>query len=176
MVGYFPRHSIAWKIEEPAALRALTLSVIESALLTGIVLHLIRALALAAIPEGRWVLFAILDVVRLLALFAAAAAHLANYPLRHWWWRAPAFAVIAAIGSMATSAALIAVNRERLGSARASWHDWPSMAATMLELNLIFIVLFALVLAGVVYLVRSTLLRREQREAAVSSSHVRRAG
>jgi hypothetical protein len=176
MVGYFPRHSIAWKIEEPAAFRALTLSVVESGLLAGLILRLVHALALAYIPEGRFLLFAILDAVLFLTLFAAAAAHLANYPLRHWVWRAPVFAVLAAAASIATSALLIALHRERLGSGPAHWDDWPSMALHILAWDLISVCLFALLLAGVVQVVRSALLRHDQRESTVEAVHEGRAG
>jgi hypothetical protein len=176
MVGYFPRHTIAWKIDEPAAFRALTLSVVESGLRAGIVLHLVHTFALAYIPEGRWVLFSILDVVLLLALFAAAAAHLANYPLRHWVWRAPIFALVAALGMAATSAALLSLHRERLGSTRAGWRDWPSMVLHLAALDLISISLFALLLAAVVQIVRSALLRHEHRESTVEAVHEGRAG
>jgi hypothetical protein len=176
MVGYFPRHSIAWKIEEPAAFRAVTLSVVESGLLAGIVLHLVHALALAYVPEGRWLVFSILGVILFLALFAMAAAHLANYPLRHWVWRAPAFALLAAVGSMGTSAVLIAFHRERVGSGLGNWHVWPSLAIRFLAGDLISVCLFALLLAGVVQLVRSALLRHEHRESTVEAVHEGRAG
>jgi hypothetical protein len=176
MVGYFPRHTIAWKVEEPAAFRALTLSVVESGLLAGIVLHLVHALALAYIPEGRWVLFSLLDAVLFLTLFAAAAAHLANYPLRHWVWRAPAFAMLSALGSMGTSVVLIAVHRERLGSTRADWDDWPSMAVRAAAWDTISVCIFALLLAVVVQIVRAALLRHEHRDSTVEAVHEQRAG
>lgn len=176
MVGYFPRHSIAWKIEEPAAFRALTLSVIESGLLAGIVLRLVHALALGYIPEGRWVLSLVLDTLLYLTLFAAAAAHLANYPVRHWLWRAPAFALLAAAGSTATSAVLIAFHRERVGSARANWHNLASLGADLVKFDLISVCLFGLLLAGVVQVVRSVLLRHEHRESTVEAVHEGRAG
>jgi hypothetical protein len=176
MVGYFPRHTIAWKIEEPAAFRALTLSVVESGLLAGVVLRLVHALALAYIPEGRWVVFSVLDAVLVLALFAAAAAHLANYPLRHWLWRAPAFAVLAAVGTTATSAVLIAFHRERIGSAHANWHDLAPLAVRFVEQDVISVCIFAALLAGVVQLVRSALLRHEHRESTVDAVHEGRAG
>jgi MFS family permease len=176
MVGYFPRHTIAWKIDEPAAFRALTLSVIESGLLAGIVLHLIHTFALAYIPESRGVLFAIVDVVLALALFAAAASHLANYPLRHWVWRAPAFAGVAAVGTITTSVVLLTINRERLGSMRANWHDLPSMAVHVLIFNVVSVCVFALLLAGVVQIVRSALLRHEHRTSTVDAVHEGRAG
>jgi len=176
MAGYFPRHTIAWKIEEPAAFRALTLSVVESGLLAGIVLRLVHALALAYIPEGRWVVLAVLDTVLFLTLFAAAAAHLANYPVRHWLWRAPTFAILAAAGGTATSAVLIAFHRERVGSAHANWHDLPSLAVRSVEWNVVSVCLFGLLLAGVVQVVRSALLRHEHRESTVDAVHEGRAG
>jgi hypothetical protein len=176
MVGYFPRQSIAWRFEEPAAFRALTLSVIESGLLAGIVLHLVRSLTLAYIPEGRWMLFALLDAVLFLLLFAAAAAHLANFPLRHWAWRSPAFGAIAAVGSMSASAVLMALHRERLGSVRAGWVDWPSMAIRSLAVDTVSVCVFALVLAGVVHIVRSALVRHEHREGTAAAIHEGRAG
>jgi hypothetical protein len=176
MVGYFPRHSIAWKFEEPAAFRALTLSVLESGLLAGIVLHLVRSLTLAYIPEGRWMLLALLDAVLFLLLFAAAAVHLANFPLRHWMWRAPAFGAIAAVGSMGASAMLMALHRERLGSTHAAWHDWPSMAIYSLVIDTVSICVFAVVLAAVVQVVRSALVRHEHREGMAEAIHEGRAG
>ena len=175
MVGYFPRHSIAWKIEEPAAFRALTLSLFGSAFLAGVVLHLVRTLALTYIPEGRWALFSILEVLIVLALLAAAAAHLANYPLRHWIWRAPSFAAIAAIGAIVTSVVLVALHRERWGSSHAHWDDLPSMAAAFLITDLIAVCLFAALLAGVVQVVRSALVRHEHRESTVEAIHEGRA-
>lgn len=176
MVGYFPRHTIAWKIDEPAAFRALTVSVLESGLLAGVVLRLVHALALTYIPEGRWVLFSILYAGLYLLLFAAAAAHLANYPLRHWLWRAPAFGAVAAVGMSAASAILLALHRERLGSGPADWGDWPSIALHLLTWDVGSICLFALLLAGVVQLVRSALLRHEHRESTIEAVHEGRAG
>ena len=44
MPAFFPRQTIAWHLERPGALRALTLSVVESGLLTGVVVRLLRAL------------------------------------------------------------------------------------------------------------------------------------
>jgi hypothetical protein len=176
MVGYFPRHSIAWKIDEPAAFRALTLSLFGSGLLAGVVLHLVHTVAFAYIPEGRFVVFSIVDVVILLALLAAAAAHLANYPLRHWIWRAPSFATVAAIGTIATSAVLLALHRERVGSTRANWYAWPSLALRVFVVDLISVCLFAVLLAGVVQVVRSALIRHDHRESTIEAIHEGRVG
>jgi len=170
MAGFFPRTTIAWRLEEPPAFRALTLSIVESGLLTGVVLRLVRALALAYIPERHWVLFALLRLILALALFAAAAVHLANYPVRHWLWRAPVFGLLAAIASMGMSLLLIAVHRERLGTSPAGWIDWPSLAWRVLAWDVGSVTVFALLLAGVVQVVRSALVRRERHSNAPLSA------
>ncbi len=176
MPGYFPRQSIAWKRDEAAAFRALTLSAVEFGVLTGVVLRLARALALARGPvgssgfvAGAYVAYMIVGT---LILLAATAAYLANYPTRRWIWRAPYFALMEVVGEMTTSALLLSLHRERWGSARADWSDLPAMAMSTLVLNLTIVCFFAALLAGVVHVVRTTLLRREQREAAaVSAPH-----
>jgi hypothetical protein len=166
MAGYFPRHSIAWKDEEAAAFRALSLSAVEFGLITGVVVRLARALALSHGLSGRFIFFE-LTVILLytVVLLGAAAAHLANYPLRRWVWRAPLFALMEVTGEMGASALLIALHRERWGSARADWGDWPAMALNTLFTRGVEVCAFALVLAGVVYLVRRTLVTRERRES-----------
>jgi len=175
MPGYFPRQSIAWKRDEAAAFRALTLSAVEFGVLTGVVLRLARALTLAREPvgssgfiAGAYVAYVIIGT---LVLLAATAAYLANYPARRWIWRAPYFAVMEVVGEMTTSALLLALQRERWGSARADWGDWPAMASSTLVLNLAIVCLFAALLAGVVQVARTVLLRREQRVAVVGSPH-----
>ena len=176
MADFFPRHSIAWKVEEPAALRRLTLSVVELGLLTGIVFRLVRALALAYGPAGNLVFLGGVWVTLALLLCGAAAAHLGNYPISHWTWRVPAFAVLEVTGEMATSLLLIAVHRERIGTGRADWDDWPSMALYALLGRTLTLCVFALILAGVVQFVRSALLRREHRASTVEAVHDRRVG
>jgi hypothetical protein len=172
MPGYFPRQSIAWKRDEAAAFRALTLSATELGLLTGVVLRLARALALARGPGGSVnYLAATYYVVATVVLLAAAAAHLANYPTRRWIWRAPYFALMEVAGEMITSALLLALHRERWGSVQADWASWPAMALDALVWRLAEVYTFALLLAGVVYLVRWALLRRDQRETVVEAAH-----
>jgi hypothetical protein len=83
-----------------------------------------------------------------------ATAHLANWTIRSWVWRAPLFALIETVGEMATSLLLIAMRREPEGTVRAEFHDWPSMALrTLLERELT-ICLWALLLAGVIVFIR----------------------
>jgi hypothetical protein len=44
MSSFFPRHSVEWRLEEPQAFRRLSLSLVEMALLAGVILLLLRAL------------------------------------------------------------------------------------------------------------------------------------
>jgi hypothetical protein len=67
MATFFPQHTVEWRLEEPRAFRRLSLSLIEMALLTGIVLRLLRALTFT---HGRasWLFYG--------AAFVVAAARL----------------------------------------------------------------------------------------------------
>jgi hypothetical protein len=128
MPNYFPRQTVEWHLEEPAAFRRLSLSLVEMAVATGIVLRLLRAFAFT---HGRASLLLTIGAVLLwgLILLGMATAHLANYPIQRWTWRAPLFALVETAGEMATSLLLITLGREAEGTARAHFHDWPSMAA-----------------------------------------------
>jgi hypothetical protein len=153
MTNLFPRQTVDWRLEEPAAFRRLSLSLVEMALVTGIVLRLLRAFAFT---HGRASLLLTVLAVMLwgLILLGMATAHLANYPIQRWAWRAPLFALVETIGAMATSLLLISFGREAEGTARAHFHDWPSMAARALLQSELTICLWALLLAGVILVVR----------------------
>jgi SNF family Na+-dependent transporter len=153
MATFFPQHSVEWKLEEPAAFRRLSLSLVEMALLTGIVLRLLRALTFT---HGRasWLFYGAAFVVGLLILLGMTTAYLANWTLRSWVWRAPLFALVETAGEMATSLVLIAIRREPEGAVRAEFHDWPSMALRAFLQSELSICLWALLLAGVILFVR----------------------
>ncbi len=108
MPNFFPRQSVEWHVEEPAAFRRLSLSLVEMALATGIVLRLLRAFAFT---HGRASLLLTVGAVFLwgLILVGMATAHLANYPIQRWAWRAPLFALVETAGEMATSLLLISL-------------------------------------------------------------------
>jgi hypothetical protein len=153
MSNFFPRHSVEWRLEEPPAFRRLSISLFEMALLTGIVLRLLRALTFT---HGRasWLFYGAAFVVGLLVLLGMTTAHLANWTLRSWVWRAPLFALIEVVGEMATSLLLIALRREPEGAVRAEFHDWPSMALRAFLQSELSICLWAALLAGVILFVR----------------------
>ena len=171
MPSYFPRHTVAWKVEEPAAFRKLTLSLPEMAIITGVVVRLIRAVALTHGSSGNWIFFGGMFALGMVVLFGMLTAHLGNYTIRHWAWRAPAFAVIESAAGMLTSLLLIAVHREPMGTSRAEFGNWLDMAMSTLLRHFVAVSLFAFLLAGVVQLVRWLLLKREHREHTMEAIH-----
>lgn len=147
-------------MEEPPAFRRLSLSLIEMALLTGIVLRVLRALAFT---HGRasWLFYGLVFVLGTLVLLGMTTAHLANFPVRAWAWRAPLFAFVEVAGEMITSLLLIALRREPEGTARADFHDWPSMALRALVQSELTICLWALLLAAAIVFVRRSGMARD---------------
>ena len=160
MPSFFPRSTIEWHVEEPPAFRKLSISLVEMALVTGVVLRVLRALAFTY-GHASWLYYGLAFVVGTLFMLGMTTAHLANFPVRAWSWRAPVFALVEVAGEMLTSLLLITLHREPEGSARAEFHDWPSMAVRALLQSEITIILWALLLAGVIAFVRRSSLARD---------------
>jgi hypothetical protein len=158
---YFPKHSIQWHFEEPTVMRRFSLSLVEVAVITGVVLRLYRALVVTQGPSGSWLWAGGTFAFGLLLLCAALTFHLANYPVQRWVWRAPAFALVEVAAEAVTALALIWLGREPFGTSRAVWADWLPMMGTTLLTRMVTVMAWALILAGVVTLVRRTVLRRE---------------
>lgn len=153
MMPTAPRSTTELRLEEPAAFRRFSQSLVETAIVTGVVIRVYRAVVLAN-SEGGWMYWALVGGVGILILCAMVTAHLASFPVRRWTWRAPAFAAVMVAAEMMTSLVLIALGREPAGSVRAEWGDWPGMAANaMLERGLV-VCGWAAVLAAAVWLVR----------------------
>lgn len=153
MSSFFPRHSVEWRLEEPQAFRRLSLSLVEMALLAGIVLRLLRALTFGA-GRTSWLFYGAAFVAGTLILLGMTTAHLANWTIRSWLWRAPLFALVESAGEMGTSLLLIALRREPEGAARADFGDWPHMALRAFLQNELTICLWAALLAGVIVFIR----------------------
>lgn len=171
MPPFFPRHSTEWHLEEPAAFRKLSISLLEMAILAGIAVRLYRAILLGLAPPGGWLALGVGLAVGLTFLLGMAAAHLGNFPVHRWLWRAPVFGALVGAAEALTSLALIAMGREPLGSVRATLRDWPSMALSTIVTRTIVICAFAVVLAAVVQGVRVLLVRRENRERTLRAVH-----
>ena len=156
MSGFFPVKTATFRLDETRAFRRLTYSVVEMAVVTAVVLRVYRALALSLAGANVFLLglsFAFGFVV----LFGMVTLHLGNFTVRRWVWRAPLFALIEAVAESLTSLGLIAIHREPLGSARATFADWPGIVGSIITWRVSAIVMFALILGAVVYMTRVTL-------------------
>jgi hypothetical protein len=178
MARYFPRDNVAWHLEEPRVLRKLTLSLPAMALIAGLLVRLIRV-GLSGISASWWVVFGAI-AFGLVVLLTMATAHLGNYPVRQWLWRAPLFGLAEGAAEAGVSALLTVMGVERLGSTQAHLSDWPSMATdtvigtpglAFLDGRIVMVSLFALMLAGVVQVVRFLLLRSENRDHTAVAIH-----
>lgn len=163
MPAFFPRHTVEWKLEEPPAFRRFSFSLVEMALVTGVVLRVYRSFALTH-GSTSWLYLGGAFAVGLLFMLFMVTAHLANFPLQRWLWRAPLFGVTEVAGEMLTSLLLIAIGREPNGTVRAQWSDWAAMAGSALVMRALAIVLWALLLAGIVMLVRRTIVHQDERD------------
>jgi hypothetical protein len=175
---YFPREKVAWHLEEPRALRKLTLSLPAMALLAGLLVRLIRV-GVSEVTTTWWGVFGAV-ALGVVILLSTATAHLGNYPVKQWLWRAPVFGLAEGAAEAGVSALLTVIGVERLGSTRAHLSDWPSMATdtivgtpglAFLDGRIVMVSLFALVLAGVVQVVRFLLLRSEDRDHTAVAIH-----
>jgi len=160
MPTFFPRQTVELRLEEPKAFRRFSFSLVEMAIVTGVLLRVYRLLVLTH-GSNNWLYLGGMLAVGMLFLLGMLTAHLANYPLHQYFWRAPLFALVEIVSEMATSALLIAVGREPNGTVRAHWDDWMGMGLNALLVRGLPIVLWGLVLAGVVQLVRRTIVHEE---------------
>ncbi len=155
------RLSLGIRVREPAAFTKLARSLLDMALVTGIVARIYRALIMSRAETASGLYIAAGLGVGAIFLLLMASAHLSRHPIVTWIWRAPVFAAAEGGIEMLTSLVLIALNREPLGTGGAEFHDWPSMLAGTIAWRVATISLFSLLLAGVVKWVRYMLLRKE---------------
>ncbi len=164
MAEFFPRKTIAWEVvEDPTAIRRVSHSLVEMAVITGVTLRLYRAYVYShGSPEsGLWVGSTL--VIGAVLLLVMLTAHLANYTVRHWWWRAPTFAALEAATEIIMSLVLTAAGLEKMGSGTAEFSDWLSGAMMTLAWRVLLIIPFTILLAVVVTVVRRVLLKSEHR-------------
>lgn len=156
MPAFFPVKTASFRLDEARAFRRLSYSVVEMAVITAVVLRVYRALALYL--AGANVFFLGLSfAVGFVVLFGMVTLHLGNFTVRRWVWRAPLFALIEAAAEAVTSLGLIALHREPLGSARATYADWPGIVGNIVTWRVPSIIVFAAILAAVVLMTRVTL-------------------
>jgi len=173
MPSFFPNHTVEIKIEEPQAFRRFSFSLAEMAIVTGVLVRILRLLALTH-GSNNWFYLGSMLAVGLIFLLGMLTAHLANYPLHQYLWRAPLFALIEVVTEMATSALLLALGREANGTVRAHWDDWVGMGLNALLFRGLAIVVWGLILAGVVQLVRRTIVHEDDEPDEVPAKPVAR--
>jgi hypothetical protein len=160
---FFPRRSIAWTLEEPAAFRRLSLSLPQMALVTGLCLRLWRSYTFTHGAPDSYLWVGSTFLVGMTFLFLMLTLHIGNYTLRNWLWRAPLFAVLESGTEIVVSLALTTLGLEPLGAQMAEMSDWLPTAGRVLIVRVVGILLFTLVLAIVVSIVRRILLANEGR-------------
>ncbi len=164
MTDFFPRQTIQWKaIEDTTLARRVSTSLPEMALLAGVVMRLYRTYVMSHGSPDSWLWVVGTFLIGLVFLLAVLTAHLSNFTVRHWWWRAPAFALMEAGTEIVMSLALTALGWETVGSAAAGLEDWFPSAVRILVTRLLIIMGFTVLLAGVVSVIRRLLLAREHR-------------
>jgi hypothetical protein len=169
MPSFFPRHTVELRIEEPKAFRKLSFSLVEMAIVTGVVWRIYRVVALTH-GTNNWLYASVVITLAVIFLIGMLTAHLANYPLHQYLWRAPAFTAIEVAVEMVMSALLIAIGREANGSVRAHWDDWPGMALNALLLRGLIFIGWGLILAGVVKLVQRAGVHEDEDPESPASS------
>jgi len=161
MSQFFPRKTTEIRIREPRAFRRLSYSLIEMALVTGVV---VRTYRLVILTHGgnNWLYLGATFAVCAIFFLGMVTAHLANFPLHQYMWRAPAFAGVEVAAEMVTSALLIAIGHEANGTVRAHWDDWIGMGLNALLIRGIAIIVWSAILAGSVQLVRRTVVHEDE--------------
>ncbi|HTR77759.1 MAG TPA: hypothetical protein VMH39_06600 [Gemmatimonadaceae bacterium] len=162
---FFPRQTIELHAFQPKALRRFSFSLVEMAIVTGVLLRVYRSLVMTH-GSNSWVYFGATQALDEVLLLGMATTHLANYPLHQWTWRVPVFAAVESAAEMVTSALLIFMGREPFGAASAHWADWVVLASRTLVLRGVAIVFWGALLAGVVQFVRTKLVREEPDDPA----------
>jgi hypothetical protein len=161
MSNFFPRQTVEFRFEEPKAFRRISYSLVEMALVTGVLMRLYRVIVLTH-GSNNWLYIGGSIAIGLLFLLGMLTAHLANYPLHQYVWRAAAFVGLEVVGEMAVSALLIAVGLEANGTVRAHWDDWVGLSLNALVYRGLAILLWTLILAGVVQIVRRTIVHDDE--------------
>jgi len=153
MANFFPRQTLEFKFEEPKAFRRISFSLIEMAVITGILVRVYRVVVITH-GSNNWLYIGGTITVGVVFLLGMLTAHLANYPLHQYPWRGPAFAAVEVVSEMAVSALLIAVGHEANGTVRAHWDDWVGLGLNALLFRGLAIVIWTLLLATVIQIVR----------------------
>jgi hypothetical protein len=165
MPNFFPRHTLELHIVEPKAFRRISFSLAEMAVVTGVLVRVYRVVVLTHGPTN-WLFIGLTVALGAVFLLGMLTAHLANFPLSQYLWRAPLFAMVEVGAEMLTSALLIALGREANGTVRAHWDDWIGMGLNALLIRGLAIMLWTALLAGAIQIARRTMGEEEEGKGA----------
>jgi hypothetical protein len=165
----FPRHTIELHLEEPKAFQRFSRSLVEMAIVTGVLARVYRVIILTHGPNN-WLYLGGVLALGAIFLIGMLTAHLASYPLHQYLWRAPLFALVEVAAEMVTSTLLITLGHEANGTVRAHWDDWLGMAAHALLYRGLIFVLWGFILAAAILLLRETRIVQEDEEPDVPVS------
>ncbi len=136
-----------------ATLRVFSRSTLELAGITGVLLRLYRAVVLSGDAFANWPMFIAGLVAGVVFVCAVLTWYLSNFTFRRWPARVAAFVGVEVAAEFGMSSVLIAVGREPIGSAMATWADWwPLAGQTLLERGLVMGG-YAALLAGAMWVV-----------------------
>ncbi|MEP6763446.1 MAG: hypothetical protein ABJB66_03995 [Gemmatimonadaceae bacterium] len=164
MSRFFPREVIQWRDQRLHPLRAFSLRTLELAGITGVVMRVFRAIVFTESMSQNVVVLVFGVVVGVLFFCGMLTWHLGNFPLRRWPLRATAFWIIEGVAELGTSSLLIALKHEPLGAGLAVWHDWWSLAGQTLVTHALIVLIYSLILAACVQIVRKMLDRKRLNE------------
>lgn len=150
----FPRHSVAWTLEHKTTLRRFSLSIPLYGIGCGIVSRLYRWGILAIVAPTSWGAILLTIAIGVAIMCALAAAHLANFTLKSWRWRAPLLGAVMGLGETLASLVLTLVHQERIGRAFATMSDVPGTLLNVVLTRTVVVSLFALALGVVVAAMR----------------------
>src|SRR5215471_18745744 len=85
MSQFFPRKTTEIRIREPRAFRRLSYSLVEMAIVTGILVRTYRVVVLTHGPDN-WLYFGATFAIGAIFLLGMVTAHLANFPLHQYVW------------------------------------------------------------------------------------------
>jgi hypothetical protein len=171
MASFFPQVTGTFRIEEPPALRRFSMSPVAMGVATALLVRPYRALTLSVGPTDSLLYVGAAFIVGQVIVLGMATLHLGNFTLRRWLRLAPIFAITEAATEAVLSLLLIAIGMERLGSTRAVFADWSGIAFNILLWRVLVVLLYALLLAGIVQLVRYLLLKGKHREHTLDAVH-----
>jgi len=166
----FPRQTERLTAED-ALPRRFAHSLAGTAIITGVLVQSFRAVMvrLGAAHSNLLLVAGLTGVLAILLAFTTL--HLGSHPVHQWKWRAPLFALIESAASMVMTGLLIAMHAEVIGTERAHWSDWFTLATRIFFWHMLTILFFALVLGVTVQWVRFAMLRHEHRDSTAMKIH-----